>query len=190
MNVHYTLQPAGAAITPWPGGYFASYWTTSCCPDVRTYDDFSPSQTTTLRGISWQGMYCRINSTTVPVPNVIRFKVTFGANLSLPQPPNSPWGQEMSILRTAANERFERSEAISCNDQRGVGVLGLYTYSATLPTSVTVQSGQTYSVNIVAEQPSGSDVHWMWRYGTPDNNRVTFSDAGRIQIYDAAWAVY
>lgn len=142
-------------------------------------DDFTPTVSTQVRTIRWQGGYC---DPRYQVPRVIpgrvaqSFRITFISDRNgfpdMNQAFNSPL-REAVFTPAEAHEEFMFD--VANNPEWGCGSkdsapFAYYSYSATLSAPLRVEAGQKYWLRIIGDI-GRSDLVWGWRGGTGGDSR-------------------
>ena len=137
------------------------------------YDDFTLTAATTIRTLSWQGIYCTpaVNAPN-PVPTATAFVVAFYPSDSGGGPNSSAPLQQVTVPVANVAQTLEQNRpGGTCSNAAASFTptpIGTYNYALTLPTPFSASAGTRYWLSIVANVPSTPPT-WAWRSGTQDN---------------------
>lgn len=142
-------------------------------------DDFTPKVSAQVRQVRWQGGYCdprfRV-PLAVPPPVARSFWLIFSDDLegapAIWKPNVAPLSDvDLPIGQVIEERMFDVLESpIACSPKVPAS-FSYYSYSATLPTPVSVQAGRRYWLMIRANIGS-SDLTWGWRAGVGGDGRA------------------
>ena len=130
---------------------------------VQRADDFRLSNLSQITRVNWWGLYALGNTPQGPDDFVLRIFADDGGN-----PSSLPF--------------FEYLPANVGRTNTGVSSFGydVYSYSALLPSPVTLASGTTYWLSIVNYTPTDADDSWFW-------SRVTSASGTARERYNDAY---
>jgi len=149
------------------------------------FDDFTPTQTTTITRVTWQGIYCaEVLNRVSPPATAEAFEVSFYRDAgNNPDRNTSLQTTVVPIANTAQTLDFTHNGRCGSAEPSGISV---YSYSVTLGTPFMAQAGTRYWFSVQARVPyvqanNPDFIFWGWRNGLASNNRsVQVSAAGAM----------
>ena len=154
------------------------------------FDDFRFTGASTIRTVSWQGIYCvqQANSA-APAPTATGFTVAFYPD-NAGQPNFAAPIQSTTYTLAQVNQTFEKNQSgLTCGTAAGTN-WAFYKYTVTLTTPFVVTPNTRYWFSAQARTPS-FDVYWGWRDGLVDNSTslLLFNGAYTTNTFDRAFAL-
>jgi len=146
------------------------------------FDDFTFTGASTIRTVSWQGIYCvQVANAGAPAPTATAFRVSFYTDVA-GRPNLSTPIQSSTFTLAQVGQTFDKNvSGLTCGTAPNT-TWPFYRYSTTLATPFVATAGTKYWISIQALTPS-YDVFWGWRDGTPDN-------ASSLQLFQGTYTTY
>lgn len=177
-TTHSSLNPASSTSFE----ARTSQIVTNGASPAQLFDDVTFTGATTIRTVSWQGVYCvQANNAPAPSPTATSFVLGIYPDAS-GRPNTAAPLQTVTLTLAQANQVFDKNVGnATCGSATNV-TYAFYNYSATLPTAFTATPGVKYWVSVQAVTPSYG-VYWGWRNGVVDNSLS-------IQLFEGNWTTY
>jgi len=151
-------------------------------PPSAVFDDFRLTGASTIRTVSWQGIYCvQAANAGAPAPTASAFRVSFYTDDAGRPNLNTPI-QSSTYTLAQVGQTFDKNvSGLTCGTAPNT-TWPFYRYSTTLAAPFAAAAGTKYWISIQALTPS-YDVYWGWRDGTPDN-------ASSLQLFQGTYTTF
>ena len=151
-------------------------------PPIAVFDDFRLTGASTIRTVSWQGIYCvQAVNAAAPAPTASAFRISFYTDDAGRPNLNTPI-QSSTYTLAQVGQTFDKNvSGLTCGTASNT-TWPFYRYSTALATPFVATAGARYWISIQALTPS-YDVFWGWRDGTPDN-------ASSLQLFQGTYTPF
>ena len=188
------VPPSRSSLVPiTTGGYVearTSMIVADGSPQSYVFDDFSFTAATTIKTVSWQGIYCvQTQNAGAPGPTATAFTVSFYSDANGRPNTTAPL-QSTSYPLAQTAQTFEKNQnPLTCGTATGT-TWPFYKYTVTLATPFTVVPNTKYWMSIQASTPSYG-VYWGWRDGIVDNSTslLLFQGTYTTNGFDRAYSL-